>query len=94
MCLVKKPLIDFSAGSPQPPFELNREDAVGTLSINIEPYLLTADADCGSLSYSASVTDGYDPFVAGNAFIEGSNLVFENFIDYDEGAMTVQVEIK
>ena len=65
----------------------------GSLTIDLEPYTLTNDDDCGEIIYSASVTSGYDPFSAGYATNTEGSLVFSNFQQYEEGTMTVFIDI-
>ena len=57
---------------------------------------MTNDNDCGQIVYSASTTSGYDPFTAGHAVIDNNVgvLTFNDFHNYSEGMMKVQVEIK
>ena len=55
---------------------------------------MTDEEECGVLVYEASVTSGYDPFTPGHASITDSLLVFDDFQEYAEGTMTVQIEVK
>ena len=65
-----------------------------SLTIELEPYTMTEDPDCGEIVYEASVTSGYDPFAAGQADMSDNIIHLDSFSEYEAGVMTVQIDIK
>lgn len=62
LCKITEPALKYATGLNEPFYVVKQLSQ--TLSIDLEPYVLTNDASCGSLVYSKSVQLGsvYDPF--------------------------------
>ena len=93
ICHIKRPQSLFKAGVYESSFEVVKHSQE-SLTIELEPYLLTEDAECGSVVYEASVVSGYNPFAAGYAYASSNILQFDSVSEYEAGVMTVQVSIK
>ena len=93
ICHIKQPQFIFTSGMYESSFEIVKQSQE-SLTIELEPYLLTEDAECGSVVYEASVVSGYNPFAAGYAYASSNILQFDSVSEYEAGVMTVQVSIK
>ena len=89
ICNIKRPAsgLVFQTGTIEP-FSIVRQDT-GSLTITLEPYIMTNDVDCGQIKYSASSISGYDPFTPGHALIDEDvgELTFNDFHNYSGGMM-------
>ena len=60
ICHIKQPTSTFISSTVQP-FTIVKQ-YLGSLTIELEPYTSTIEAECGSLVYTASVISGYNHF--------------------------------
>ena len=92
ICKINQPASMFTSGTSET-FEIVKKP-FESLTIELEPYTMTEDADCGEIVYEASVTSGYDPFAAGHADMSNNIVHLDSFSEYEAGVMTVQIDIK
>ena len=92
ICHVGQPASKFV--SQTEPFVIDADLIASGLTIDLNPYTLTNESDCGSLVYTASTISGYDPFSAGNGgSISTTQLTFSNLGAYPIGVTQIQVQV-
>lgn len=93
VCHVKEPPTKYANGGVEP-FVITSASHGSDVIVEISPYTLTNEADCGNLVYTATVDSPYyDPFGAGHATWAGTTLTLSSVALYPIGLTYVRVDV-